>query len=310
HKVELIYKNPTGDIERKNCNFTIDDEEVTIKVEKIYVERAEFRIHGIERAYKIKSDAIDIDSYVVQTDIDEKFDFTAQNSTITSTEKGSYTDYFITLNKEEIFYKFKVLSEANIFIKDMLSGNYIEFKENAGVLESDKSYLVKEFLVRSYNHLSKESLLENIKGYRLSGIKLAVDNLKIEEVTFDYLLNLESSIVESEEYFKIVNLAKKEFISTLETVEIILPTNKDLPIKNVVLNFNEEIETIFEYKIIAKNLSGTTVEIDNFTADILQNRKEVILSFEDIYSTELVITLKVSEVEVSKFAIGYEEYRI
>ncbi|MGL4867151.1 MAG: hypothetical protein ACRC4S_00620, partial [Cetobacterium sp.] len=175
HKIELIYKNPTGDIERKNCNFTIDDEEVKVNFEKIYVERAEFRVHGVERAYKIKSDAINIDSYIVQTDRDEKFDFNPQNSTITSTENGSYTDYFIALNKEEIFYKFKTLSKANIFIKDMFSGNYIEFKENAGVLESDKSYLVKEFLVRSHNHLSKESLLESIKGYRLSRIKLAVD---------------------------------------------------------------------------------------------------------------------------------------
>ncbi|MGL5053090.1 MAG: discoidin domain-containing protein [Cetobacterium sp.] len=317
YRVELAYENRAGDILRKDCNFKIDEEneELTINFEKIYAVKIKLKIHGIDRAYKPKTDALSIESYLVSVDTDEEFSFNNQNSTVRVSQKGSYTDYFIALNKEEVFYKFKISSKSNIFIKDMFTGNYIEFKENVGFLENDKGYLVKEFIFRVYNNLSEESSLENLKAFKISKLKLAIDSLFIGEelakfVTFDYITELEKAVVQSQEYLAKLKIAKDIIKSEIEDTKYKLLTNKNLPIKSLVLSFNDEIENIFEYKLYSKDLLENIIEIEDFSIDVLENRKEIRLSFNEIYSTQLEIVLKIAEVEASKFAVAYEEYSI
>lgn len=316
YKVELIYENPTGDILRRDCAFKIDDEEVTVSFEKIYAVKAKLKVHGIERGYKVKTNIFGINNYLVENDAEEEFTLVERISEVKTTQNGIYTDYIITLDKEELIYKFKTLSRADIFIKDMLSGNYVEFKEDADVLESRKAYLVKEFIYRSYNNLSKESALENLRAYKISKIKLAIDSLFTDVecttlsdfVTFDYILELEKNIVSSTAYKLKVEKAKDILTSDIQYLEYTLETNPTLRIKSLNLNFTEKLETIFDFKLYTKNLSGETFEIDRFTLIDLEDGKHIVLNFDEIYSQELKVMLKISEAESWKFAVAYEEY--
>lgn len=316
YKVELIYENPTGDILRRDCAFKIDDEEVTVTFEKIYATKAKLKVHGIERGYKVKTNIFSVNNYVVENDAEEEFALFERISEVKTTQNGIYTDYIITLDKEELIYKFKTLSRADIFIKDMLSGNYVEFKEDADVLESRKGYLVKEFIYRSYNNLSKESALENLKAYKISKVKLGVDSLFRDNecttlsdfVTFDYILELEKNIVSSIAYKLKVEKAKEILTSDIQYLEYTLETNPTLRINSLNLNFTEKLESVFDFKLYSKTLSGETLQIDRFALIDLEDGKHIILNFDEIYSQELKVMLKISEAESWKFAVAYEEY--
>lgn len=309
YRVELVYENKSGDILRKDCSFKIDEEEVTVNFEKIYAVKAELKIQGINRAYKTKTNASNVDSYFIETDADEIFHFNNLNSSVEVSQKGSYTDYFISLKEEILVYKFKSISKANIFIKDSLSGKYIEFKEDLDILESKEGYLVKEFIFRAYNNLSKESVLESLKAFKISKLKLAIDSLfckdKLAEfVTFDYLLNLEKAVVESSQYLSKLKLAKDIIISKTRDTVFEVVTNKNLPIKSLTLSFNDEIENVYEYK-----LYSDVVQIEEFEIQASEDKKEITLTFEDIYSSVLKVELKIPEVEIMKFVGAYENYR-
>lgn len=317
YRVEVIYENPAGDVLRKDCNFTIDDEQVTVTLGKIHAVKLEMKVHALDRVYKVKANSYSVNDYLVDTDIDEEFSILDNLDDVKIVQNGIYTDYKITLNKDEMIYKFKANSKADIFVKDIFSGEYIEFKEDAGVLETRKSYLIKEFVYRAYNHLAKDSALEGLKGYRVSKVKLAVDNLfkdlecteLSDFITYDYILGLEKAIVSNVEYLAKLKKAKDMFTSDLEYIEQPILLNRNFSVNKVIINFNEEIENIFEYKLFFKDINGEFIEIENIVMNDLNSKTEIELGFEDISSEELKVILKLSESESWKFAVAYEEYR-
>ncbi|MGL5428238.1 MAG: hypothetical protein ACRDAS_10030, partial [Cetobacterium sp.] len=74
------------------------------------------------------------------------------------------------------------------------------------------------------------------------------------------------------------------------------------------LNFTEKLESVFDFKLYSKTLSGETLQIDRFALIDLEDGKHIILNFDEIYSQELKVMLKISEAESWKFAVAYEEY--
>ncbi|MGL5544325.1 MAG: discoidin domain-containing protein [Cetobacterium sp.] len=317
YRVEVIYQNPSGDILRKDCKFKIDDEEVTVEIGKIYATKLEMKVHGLDRVYKAKMNSYSMNDYLVGTDMDEEFSILENIEDIKTVQNGIYTDYKITLFKEELVYKFKANSKADIFIKDVFSGEYIEFKEDAGVLETKKSYLIKEFIYRAYNNLSKESVLEGLKAYKISKVKLALDNLfkdsectQISDfVTYDYILDLEKAIVSNNEYLVKVRKAKDMFTSGLECIEQIIYPNSNLTVNGMIINLNENLENRFECKLFFKDFNENFIEIENIVMNDLSSKKEIELRFAGISSKELKLTLKLSESESWKFAVAYEDYK-
>ncbi|MGL5189298.1 MAG: discoidin domain-containing protein [Cetobacterium sp.] len=317
YRVDLVYENPTGDILRKNCDFTIDDEEVTVSFPKIHAVNAKMQVSGLERLYKPKANSFSMSSYVVENDSNEEFKVLENISEVEVKQNGSYTDYFISLNKEELIYKFKSLTRANIFVKDLLSGNYIEFKEDDGILKSKAGYLIKDFIYRVYNNLAKESVLETLKAYKKSKVKIAIDNLFLDStctklsdfVTLDYILDLEKMIVSSNEYRLKINIAKSLFINDTTYLEEMVETNPNMAISKLILNFTENVENIFEYQLYTKNVFGEEIEIIDYTIENFDDMKEIHLSFDEIFAQSLKVVLKISEAEIWKFAVAYEEYK-
>jgi len=150
----------------------------------------------------------------------------------------------------------------------------------------------------------------------MSKIKLAVDSLFVDEnceelsdfATFDYISEIENKIVSSKVYKAKVEKAKERLVSDVKYFEYTLETNPNLKINSLNLTFTERLETVFDFRIYTKNIVGETVEIDEMRLIESDNKKHLLLNFDEVYSQELKIRLKMSEAESWKFSGAYEEY--
>lgn len=245
-RIALKYQDSLLNTHIKVCNYTKNDESISIEIGKIFTKKAELLISGVERIYKVSTNNLNIDDYSSKVDEDTTIDLSlgelSASHNHSSLERArdkdlnlsfhsgiysdkGYTDLILKFTDEYLIDRGQLLSYRSnssglvnsykLMVKDLLTEEYVVLGESSyseiyinewKTIKSNSPFLTNEIVFRVTDSVNKWAIINEVELYRYNQLKDEINNLFVDS---------ECSILKDEiSYEQILEVEKKITVTT------------------------------------------------------------------------------------------------